>query len=105
MTVSGVVVMMTLGLLTSTFSYIPKATLAAVIISAVLSLVEYEVVPLLWRAKRMCFYINCINEQNGHNAAKNNLFQNMYFKIKTSSSALLSNTLLKCWTVKQSFYI
>lgn len=74
MTVSGVVVLMTLGLLTSTFAYIPKATLAAVIISAVLSLVEYEVIPLLWRAKRMCFYINCINDQNGHNVAKNDLF-------------------------------
>jgi hypothetical protein len=85
MTVSGVLVLMTLGLLTSTFSYIPKATLAAVIISAVLSLVEYEVVLLLWRAKRMCFYINCINKQNGHNAAKNDLFQNIYFKLKQAA--------------------
>ena len=58
MTVSGVLVLMTLGLLTSTFAYIPKATLAAVIMSAVLSLVEYEVVPLLWHAKSMCFCIN-----------------------------------------------
>jgi len=57
MTVSGVLVLMTLGLLTSTFAYIPKATLAAVIMCAVLTLVEYEVVPLLWRAKSMCFCI------------------------------------------------
>lgn len=51
--ITGVLVLLTLGLLTSTFAYIPKATLAAVIISAVLSLVEYEVVPLLWRAKKV----------------------------------------------------
>jgi len=75
MTVSGVLVLMTLGLLTSTFAYIPKATLAAVIISAVLSLVEYEVVPLLWRAKSMWFCVNWINSQNGHDAAKTDLFQ------------------------------
>jgi hypothetical protein len=77
-------VLMTLGLLTSTFAYIPKATLAAVIISAVLSLVEYEVVPLLWRAKSMCFHTNWTDNQNGHNAAKTGLFQKIYFKIGIS---------------------
>ncbi|XP_033611674.1 sodium-independent sulfate anion transporter-like isoform X4 [Cryptotermes secundus] len=50
---TGVMVLMALGLLTSTFAYIPKATLAGVIISAVLSLVEFEMVPLLWRTKRV----------------------------------------------------
>lgn len=80
MTVSGVLVLMTLGLLTSTFAYIPKATLAAVIMSAVLTLVEYEVVPLLWHAKSTCFCINCINNQNGHDAAKTDSFQTIYFK-------------------------
>jgi sodium-independent sulfate anion transporter 11 len=54
--VLGAMVLMALGLLTSTFAYIPKATLAGVIISAVLSLVEFEMVPLLWRTKRMCLY-------------------------------------------------
>jgi sodium-independent sulfate anion transporter 11 len=49
----GAMVLMALGLLTSTFAYIPKATLAGVIISAVLSLVEVEMVPLLWRTKSM----------------------------------------------------
>jgi sodium-independent sulfate anion transporter 11 len=47
-------VLMSLGLLTSTFAYIPKATLAGVIISAVIFMVEYEMVPLLWRTKSMC---------------------------------------------------
>jgi sodium-independent sulfate anion transporter 11 len=51
--VLGAMVLMALGLLTSTFAYIPKATLAGVIISAVLSLVEFEMVPLLWRTKSM----------------------------------------------------
>ncbi|XP_069685129.1 sodium-independent sulfate anion transporter-like isoform X2 [Periplaneta americana] len=49
---SGVMVLLALGLLTSTFAYIPKATLAGVIMSAVLFMVEYEMVPLLWRSKK-----------------------------------------------------
>ncbi|XP_023727101.1 sodium-independent sulfate anion transporter isoform X4 [Cryptotermes secundus] len=48
---TGVMVLMALGLLTSTFAYIPKATLAGVIISAVVFMVEYEMIPLLWRTK------------------------------------------------------
>jgi Sulfate transporter family. len=47
----GAVVLLALGLLTSTFAYIPKATLAGVIISAVVFMAEYEMVPLLWRTK------------------------------------------------------
>ncbi|XP_021915006.1 sodium-independent sulfate anion transporter-like isoform X2 [Zootermopsis nevadensis] len=50
---TGAMVLMALGLLTSTFAYIPKATLAGVIISAVIFMVEYEMVPLLWRTKRI----------------------------------------------------
>jgi sodium-independent sulfate anion transporter 11 len=46
-----------LGLLTSTFAYIPKATLAAVIISAVIFMVEYEMIPLLWRTKSTCLHM------------------------------------------------
>ncbi|XP_023727084.1 sodium-independent sulfate anion transporter isoform X3 [Cryptotermes secundus] len=49
---TGVMVLMALGLLTSTFAYIPKATLAGVIISAVVFMVEYEMIPLLWRTKK-----------------------------------------------------
>ncbi|PSN38149.1 Sodium-independent sulfate anion transporter [Blattella germanica] len=50
---TGTIVLLALGLLTSTFAYIPKATLAGVIISAVLFMVEYEMVPLLWRSKKI----------------------------------------------------
>jgi MFS superfamily sulfate permease-like transporter len=49
--------LLALGLLTSTFAYIPKATLAGVIISAVIFMVEYEMIPLLWRTKSMCAHI------------------------------------------------
>jgi sodium-independent sulfate anion transporter 11 len=55
--VLGVMVLLALGLLTSTFAYIPKATLAGVIISAVVFMVEYEMVPLLWRTKSVLVYI------------------------------------------------
>ncbi|KAJ9600805.1 hypothetical protein L9F63_001017, partial [Diploptera punctata] len=50
---TGAVVLLALGLLTSTFAYIPKATLAGVIITAVMFMVEYEMVPLLWRTKKL----------------------------------------------------
>lgn len=49
---TGVLVLISLGVLAPTFHYIPKATLAAVIINAVFTMIEYEMVPQLWRTKR-----------------------------------------------------
>lgn len=54
MGVSGAMVLMALGVLIPTFAYIPKAALAGVIISSVIFMVEYEMIPLLWRTKSMC---------------------------------------------------
>jgi len=56
MAVSGAMVLMALGFLIPTFAYIPKAALAGVIICAVIFMVEYEMVPLLWRTKSMCWH-------------------------------------------------
>ncbi|XP_026840279.1 sodium-independent sulfate anion transporter isoform X1 [Drosophila persimilis] len=50
--VTGALVLMTLAILTSTFAYIPKATLAAIIIAAMLFMVEYETIAEIWRAKK-----------------------------------------------------
>ncbi|XP_034243364.1 sodium-independent sulfate anion transporter-like isoform X2 [Thrips palmi] len=50
---TGLLVMGALGLLTSTFYYIPKATLAGLIMTAMFSMIDYEVVSLLWRTKRI----------------------------------------------------
>lgn len=44
--------LLALGVLTPYFQYIPKAALSAVIISAVVFMIEYEVVPPLWRCSR-----------------------------------------------------
>lgn len=41
-----------LGVLTPYFRYIPKAALSAVIISAVIFMIEYEVVKPLWRCNK-----------------------------------------------------
>lgn len=41
-----------LGLLTPYFQYIPRAALSAVIISAVIFMIEYEVIRPLWRCSR-----------------------------------------------------
>lgn len=44
-------VMSALGLLTQTFYFIPKAVLAGVIILAVLSMIEYDLIYQIWRTK------------------------------------------------------
>ncbi|KAH8312872.1 hypothetical protein KR044_013392, partial [Drosophila immigrans] len=50
--ITGILILMTLAFLTPTFAYIPKATLAAIIISAMLFMVEYDKIAEIWRAKK-----------------------------------------------------
>lgn len=49
---TGTLVILALGVLTPYFQYIPRAALSAVIISAVIFMIEYEVVKPLWRCSR-----------------------------------------------------
>ncbi|KAF4519538.1 hypothetical protein B566_EDAN009441 [Ephemera danica] len=49
---TGILVLLSLSLLTPYFYYIPKATLAAVIICAVIFMIEYEVVKPMWRSSK-----------------------------------------------------
>ncbi|CAK1547239.1 unnamed protein product [Leptosia nina] len=49
---TGILVILALSLLTPYFYYIPKASLAAVIICAVIFMIEYEVVKPMWRSRR-----------------------------------------------------
>ncbi|XP_055700646.1 sodium-independent sulfate anion transporter [Phlebotomus papatasi] len=49
---TGALVLLALGLLTPYFHYIPRAALSAVIISAVIFMIEYEVIRPLWRCSR-----------------------------------------------------
>ncbi|KAG7160297.1 Sodium-independent sulfate anion transporter-like 3 [Homarus americanus] len=51
--ITGVLVMLALAFLTSSFKYIPKASLSAVIICAVIFMVEYEMVIPIWKARRI----------------------------------------------------
>ncbi len=48
---TGALVILALGLLMPYCAYIPKSSLAAVIITAVIFSVEYEVVMPIWRSK------------------------------------------------------
>lgn len=48
---TGIVVILALYLFTPYFSYIPKASLAAVIIAAVVFMVELHVLKPIWRTK------------------------------------------------------
>ncbi|XP_055530610.1 sodium-independent sulfate anion transporter-like [Wyeomyia smithii] len=50
---TGALVLSALGLLTEYFYYIPKATLAAVIIAAMIFMIEYRAVAEMWRIKRL----------------------------------------------------
>ncbi|KAL3274391.1 hypothetical protein HHI36_015786 [Cryptolaemus montrouzieri] len=54
---SGTVIILALSFLTPYFFFIPKATLAAVLISAVLSMIEYEILPVLWRTNKFDFFL------------------------------------------------
>lgn len=49
--VTGALVLLTLAFLTTTFYYIPKATLAAIIISAMIFMVEYDRIGEIWKSK------------------------------------------------------
>ncbi|CAG9804630.1 unnamed protein product [Chironomus riparius] len=49
---TGILVILALSVLTPYFQYIPRAGLSAVIISAVIFMIEYEVIKPLWRCSR-----------------------------------------------------
>ncbi|XKL61562.1 hypothetical protein PGB90_008619 [Kerria lacca] len=49
---TGIIILLALSLLTPYFYYIPKASLAAVIICAVMFMIEYEVVKPMWKSSR-----------------------------------------------------
>ncbi|KAI8487397.1 hypothetical protein Bbelb_348660 [Branchiostoma belcheri] len=50
---TGLLVVLALAFLTPSFKYIPSAALGAVIISAVIQMVEYSVIPVFWRVKKL----------------------------------------------------
>ncbi|XP_052890352.1 sodium-independent sulfate anion transporter-like [Anopheles moucheti] len=50
---TGAVVLLALGLLAESFYYIPKATLAGVIIAAMLFMIEFHAAVEIWRTKRV----------------------------------------------------
>ncbi|XP_014095701.3 sodium-independent sulfate anion transporter isoform X1 [Bactrocera oleae] len=64
--VTGAMVLLALAFLTQTFYFIPKATLASVIIAAMISLVELERLAEIWKSKRMDLfpfavtYVTCL---------------------------------------------
>lgn len=55
---TGLLIILALSLLTSTFYYIPKASLAGLIITAMFSMIDYAMFPRLWKtSKRELFVI------------------------------------------------
>ncbi|XP_043262811.1 sodium-independent sulfate anion transporter-like [Colletes gigas] len=57
---TGCLVLLAVGLLTTTFRFIPKATLAGIIISAMYYLIDFTTFALLWRAKKTDFLLMII---------------------------------------------
>ncbi|XP_051491115.1 sodium-independent sulfate anion transporter isoform X6 [Apus apus] len=58
--VTGTLVLLSLAYLTSLFYYIPRAALAAVIISAVVPMFDAEIFRTLWRVKRLDLVPLCV---------------------------------------------
>ncbi|XP_018332419.1 sodium-independent sulfate anion transporter-like isoform X2 [Agrilus planipennis] len=50
---TGTFVLLVLAFMTSFFYYIPKTTLASVVISAMIGLIQYDTVFVLWRTKKL----------------------------------------------------
>ncbi|CAL8137914.1 unnamed protein product [Orchesella dallaii] len=50
---TGVLVLFSLVFLADSFYYIPKSSLAAVIIAAVMFMIEYEALPVMWRVNKL----------------------------------------------------
>ncbi|XP_012285866.1 sodium-independent sulfate anion transporter isoform X2 [Orussus abietinus] len=57
---TGALVLLAAGLLTSTFRFIPKATLAGVITCAMYYMLDFKTYMLLWRAKKTDFLVMSI---------------------------------------------
>lgn len=62
---TGILILLALGFLTGTFYFIPKATLAAVILAAMFFMIEFELAIEIWKTKRknllfviFQFYVN-----------------------------------------------
>lgn len=49
--ITGILVLVTLAFLTNTFYFIPKSTLSAIIIAAMIFMVEYDKIAEIWRSK------------------------------------------------------
>lgn len=50
--ITGIMVLLALGFLTPYFAYIPKASLGAVVVCAVIFMIEYEVIKPMWRSSK-----------------------------------------------------
>ncbi|XP_063235373.1 sodium-independent sulfate anion transporter-like isoform X2 [Bacillus rossius redtenbacheri] len=50
---TGILILLTLTFLTSTFAYIPRASLAGLIVCAMIFMVEVEIIPMIWRTKKV----------------------------------------------------
>ncbi|KAG5307986.1 S2611 protein, partial [Acromyrmex insinuator] len=54
---TGSLVLFAVGLLTSTFRFIPKATLAGLVIYSMYNMLDFPTYRLLWRAKKIDFFV------------------------------------------------
>ncbi|KAG5882266.1 hypothetical protein JTB14_014963 [Gonioctena quinquepunctata] len=54
---SGSVIVLALSFLAPYFRFIPKSTLAAVLITAASSLLDYEIYPVLWKTNKVDFFL------------------------------------------------
>lgn len=54
---SGSIILLALSFLTPFFYYIPRSTLSAILMCAVLTLIDYDIIPKLWRSNSECLLL------------------------------------------------
>ncbi|KAF2879074.1 hypothetical protein ILUMI_27083 [Ignelater luminosus] len=57
---AGTIILLALTFLTPYFYYVPKSTLSAVLISAVIFMIDYEIIPKLWKSNRFDLLITIL---------------------------------------------
>jgi len=80
-----VLIILALSLLTPYFYFIPKAALAAVIISAVIFMIEYEIVKPMWKSSRK--------------------FISQYFKLSINNLIIIFVHFVRLYMGVNTFYI
>lgn len=102
---TGCIVLMACGLLTSTFRFIPKASLAAVIIVAMYYMLELHIFYLLWKTKsKLKLWTLKISMLRIHNSFKSYLLFTHTFSLQLTMLTIETTKLLNALFLHYTHY-